>query len=961
MSMRKDKPEGNGAGCWLTAIITVFLALILGVVALFLPPFSLYETLVGEQYANLQLQGEAIQSSDAGLTFALAADAQSEFGVALDVSSLQDFESANANAAAWLPAAKNAVPYYLALQSNVYSINAKGTAPLVQLSLVAPSNASHSLLDLYGWYGDDTTGEWRFIPSRYVGNRIEAVISAIPQGLAIFQAAPDAPHVITSYDIDTALNADAAAVSSIVAPAGLQPWIDGTVQGQLAAGSDSNGNYLWMPVIRNFADPRAIDSETVVTIIGNPALRTSHISELSSLVNANGFDGLIIDYRALPAEQRDNYSAFIRELNNSLTGLGKTLGVVVPAAENIAGFWETGAYDWRALGVEVDYFQIQLGLNPTLYTFGENQFVEALLTWAVGEVDRSKITLDLSALSVRDIAGVYTPISYDEALAGLGNVIVEADAVSETGTIRPGSTIRARLDGRKAIGGINENLNAPYLDYVDNEGNVTARIWVTTGNALRFRMDWTARFALGGVAFGDLLEDGVAQGVLQAIGEFRTQIPTQATSATWQLRWRIVNSAGEVVQVETTALDANLEVVLQAPDGNYAINPSVVLIEEGIEQETVRTGAQVALFSPTNTPTPPPTATPAPTATITPTPPPVVATNAQAPVTGGGNNIGGNSNPLAGGRINLSGFAYGGHVTSTGSSQAISAMQSAGMTWMKVQIRYSGDASGAVAAIQQAHAAGFKILVGTVGHPQDLAAGGDAYISNYAAWLGAIAAGGADAIEVWNEPNLDREWPNGQLSGEYYTRMLRAAYTAIKGANGSTIVISGAPAPTGAEAAYPGAVLNDDNFLRQMVAAGGLNYLDCVGVHYNEGIVGPLEVSGDPRGGYYTRYLPTTLQVYRSIVGGKPLCFTELGYLTSEGYPPLPEYFSWAADNTLAEQSAWLAQAAAYLSQQPDVRIMIVWNVDFTRWDTDPMGGYAMLRPNGTCPACDTLGAVMKK
>jgi hypothetical protein len=362
----------------------------------------------------------------------------------------------------------------------------------------------------------------------------------------------------------------------------------------------------------------------------------------------------------------------------------------------------------------------------------------------------------------------------------------------------------------------------------------------------------------------------------------------------------------------------------------------------------------VALFSPTATPTPPPTATPAPTATVTPTPAPIVATNAPA-VTGGGGGGGGSTNPVAGGRINLNGFEYGGHVTSASSPHAISAMQSAGMTWMKVQVRYSGDAGGAIAAVQQAHAAGFRILIGTVGSPQELAAGGSAYITNYANWLGAIAAGGADAIEVWNEPNLDREWPNGQLSGESYTAMLRAAYTAIKSANGSTIVISAAPAPTGAEAAYPGAVLNDDNFLRQMVAAGGLNYLDCVGAHYNEGIVGPLETSGDPRGGYYTRYLPTTVQVYRSIVGGKPLCFTELGYLTPEGYPPLPDYFSWGSGTTVAQQSAWLAQAAAYLSQQSDVRLMIVWNIDFTAYAGDPQGGYAIIRPGGSCPACSAL------
>src|SRR5688572_13183416 len=125
MSMRKEKPEGNGAGCWLTAIISVFIAMVLVIVGLFLPPFSLYESLVGQEFATLQLQGEAIQSVDGGFTFALAADAQSDFGAALDVTSLQDFEAGSTADSAWIPTAKNSVPYYLALQSNVYSIEAR--------------------------------------------------------------------------------------------------------------------------------------------------------------------------------------------------------------------------------------------------------------------------------------------------------------------------------------------------------------------------------------------------------------------------------------------------------------------------------------------------------------------------------------------------------------------------------------------------------------------------------------------------------------------------------------------------------------------------------------------------------------------------------------------------------------------------------------------------------------------
>jgi hypothetical protein len=141
-----------------------------------------------------------------------------------------------------------------------------------------------------------------------------------------------------------------------------------------------------------------------------------------------------------------------------------------------------------------------------------------------------------------------------------------------------------------------------------------------------------------------------------------------------------------------------------------------------------------------------------------------------------------------------------------------------------------------------------------------------------------------------------------------------------------------------------------------MVEAGALNFADCVGLHYNEGTVGPNQTSGDFRDNYYTRYLPTLIDTYWNITGGqKPICITELGYLTSEGFGPLPEFFSWASGNTVAQQAAWLAQAAAYSAQTGRVRMMIVWNVDFQNYGADPMAGYAIIRPDGGCPACATL------
>ncbi len=308
----------------------------------------------------------------------------------------------------------------------------------------------------------------------------------------------------------------------------------------------------------------------------------------------------------------------------------------------------------------------------------------------------------------------------------------------------------------------------------------------------------------------------------------------------------------------------------------------------------------------------------------------------------------------------MSGFAYGGHVSGFG-GDTVSNMQRAGMTWVKKQIRYGDgqDASDAAGMIQDAHGKGFRILLGIVGQPSQLSSPG--YNDRYAAYVASAAAAGADAIEVWNEPNIDREWPNGAINPASYTALLATAYNAIKSANPATMVISGAPAPTGFFGGCHGGGCDDNLFLAGMAAAGAANYMDCVGVHYNEGIVPPTFTSGDPRGnsGHYTRYLPTMISTYSNAFGGRvPLCFTELGYLTPEGYGGLSAGFAWASNVTVAQQAEWVDGAVSYSRNSGRVRLVIIWNIDFTgTFGDDPMGGYALIRPDGSCPACNALGS----
>ncbi len=311
--------------------------------------------------------------------------------------------------------------------------------------------------------------------------------------------------------------------------------------------------------------------------------------------------------------------------------------------------------------------------------------------------------------------------------------------------------------------------------------------------------------------------------------------------------------------------------------------------------------------------------------------------------------------PVVGSAVSGS-FEVGGQITGLYPATR-TALTSAKMKWVKVQLSVGQDGSGLIA---EAHGAGFKILFSVIGDKAQVM--NSSYQDTYAAFVAGLATAGADGIEIWNEMNIDREWPTGQVNGGNYVPLLAKAYNAIKAARSSTLVITGALAPTGffGAAGCTAQGCNDDVYVQQMAAAGAGNYADCIGVHYNEGIVSPQQSSGDPRDSYPTRYFGTMLSRAIAPFGGKQACFTELGYLSPEGYGALPGGFAWAQNVTISQQATWLAQAAVLAANSGRVRLMIVFNVDFTAFGTDPQAGYAIIRKDGTCPACTALAGVLQ-
>jgi spore germination protein YaaH len=302
-------------------------------------------------------------------------------------------------------------------------------------------------------------------------------------------------------------------------------------------------------------------------------------------------------------------------------------------------------------------------------------------------------------------------------------------------------------------------------------------------------------------------------------------------------------------------------------------------------------------------------------------------------------------------------FELGGHIRDASFPYG-DKMHYAGMNWAKVQVHYGADASGLVAA---AHGRGFKIQLSALGTPDMVTNAG--FEQDFAKWVAQLAAAGADAIEVWNEPNIEREWQIGHISAQAYTNLLCASYSAIKAANAGTAVISAAPSPTGYFGGCSTNGCDDQPWMAGLRDAGAANCMDFIGAHHNSGATSPSARighpanPGDPHHSWF--FLPQTELYYNTFGGARKLFYTEMGYASQEGVPTFSDWFGWARGTDNSEQAAWLAEAVQLSVNTGMVRCIIVWNIDFVRYGDDPQDGYAIIRPGGGCPACESLHSIL--
>ncbi len=207
------------------------------------------------------------------------------------------------------------------------------------------------------------------------------------------------------------------------------------------------------------------------------------------------------------------------------------------------------------------------------------------------------------------------------------------------------------------------------------------------------------------------------------------------------------------------------------------------------------------------------------------------------------------------------------------------------------------------------------------------------------------------AIEVWNEPNLHKEWGNQPVNRQQaadYTRLLRGAYEAAKRADPNVTIISGSLSPTGwnDDTARP-----DDVYLHWLYQAGAASWFDALGVHgagYGSAPeTVPMSVERYPHPSFYFRraeQLHDVMVEYGD--GDKQIWMLEFGWTTD----PINPSYAWYRV-TEEQKGEYLVRAYRLAKERwaPWIGVMALWTMPDPRWTSrQEEYWWAILDPDGS-------------
>lgn len=235
-------------------------------------------------------------------------------------------------------------------------------------------------------------------------------------------------------------------------------------------------------------------------------------------------------------------------------------------------------------------------------------------------------------------------------------------------------------------------------------------------------------------------------------------------------------------------------------------------------------------------------------------------------------------------------------------------------------------------------------------------------LADFGAFCGRIASdfkGRIAGYQVWNEPNLSREWGRRTPDPAGYVGLLKVCSDAIRAADPDAVIISAGLAPTGT---YDQTAMPDDLYLQGMYDAGFQRYVDVVGAHapgYTEPERDPAQAPGGNRFFSFRRVEDLRRIMIRNGDAARQMALLEVGWTTD---PNNPAYNWFAVDE--ATQADYLRRAYEYaaFNWSPWVGLMSAIYIADPQWtEANEQYWWAITTPSGyTRPAYIELANMAK-
>ena len=549
----------EGPLAWLVTFV-VIPGLIVAV--LLLPPISLLDRLQTFTYTRIGANGGAISDPDGTIVNFPAEGVISGFQASIAATPRTDFIEGQAGNDMY-EAAQN-LPDNLVSKSPVYHVEIKGRAPAQAVVTIPIPNDSlpYETLSVYEWTGK----YWRHVPATVLAaeEKIEARVDYVPNHFMVVQTTPAVPAV--TMDLGPNSQLPQGAVVTNEAKAGLNLRGDGGLDGQAPPNS---GNTT--PVVTNVED-KTVRTDLINNLLADPGLQDNQLLTLEQLVVDNGYPGLIVDYRGVDAvpSARADYARFIGKLADRMHAANKTLAVrVEPATQVSAEEWNTGGYDWRALGQVADKLVIPAPIDPRAYAPGAE--MEQLLRYTTDEVDRSKVAIELPGQSVERSGNYLLLKGYQEALKPLLGTLQAESGENGNMTI---TLDNPRLQGQVQW---DDNLGMYFYTYVDDQG-LERTVYVESAGSLGRKLDLLRKYNVSNVNLQMPPSGDIDPAVLEVLQRFQMGVPTSSgQQGQMAVAYTVYGSDGAVLNQQIRPLDSpRVELPPENVKGDLRVDAQIV-------------------------------------------------------------------------------------------------------------------------------------------------------------------------------------------------------------------------------------------------------------------------------------------------------------------------------------------------------------------------------------------------